>query len=228
MAIFVRFSNGNLAHQMTSKRQTARTKVVVSSSVDKMVKEFLRYLCRCGNGAIPPISPETTKNDPTLEPPGGRPFRPGWSEFHSPHNFIHFSYKNVNPVYKFWIELRLKIRPFWPRRKIRTSVRPEVEIKDLDPSTFWYPKRFPIDPRNVGSLADPILEILWRNTFSYTRAPPGDGVENQKSVLQFWRHPSGGWTCERTSRNSVGKCSVPALHARKLEKNKRDMCKIMH
>ena len=169
MAIFVRFSNGNLAHQMTSKRQTARTKVVVSSSVDKMVKEFLRYLCRCGNGAIPPISPETTKNDPTLEPPGGRPFRPGWSEFHSPHNFIHSSYKNVNPVYKFWIELRLKIRPFWPRRKIRTSVRPEVEIKDLDPSTFWYPKRFPIDPRNVGSLADPILEILWRNTFSYTR-----------------------------------------------------------
>ena len=40
MAIFVRFSNGNLAHQMTSKRETARTKVVVSSSVDKMVKEF--------------------------------------------------------------------------------------------------------------------------------------------------------------------------------------------
>ena len=150
MAIFVRFSNGNLAHQMTSKRETARTKVVVSSSVDKMVKEFLRYLCRCGNGAIPPISPETTKNDPTLEPPGGRPFWLGWSEFHSPNNFFHSSYKNVGPVYKFWIELRLKIRPFWPRRKIRTSVRPEVEIKDLDPSTFWYPKMFPIDPEKFG------------------------------------------------------------------------------
>ena len=127
-----------------------RITVVVSSSVDKLVKEFLRYLYRCGNGAIPLISPETTKNDPTLEPPGGRPFWLGWSEFHSPNNFFHSSYKNVGPVYKFWIELRLKIRPFWPRRKIRTSVRPEVEIKDLDPSTFWYPKRFPIDPRNVG------------------------------------------------------------------------------
>ena len=62
MAIFVRFSNRDLAHQMTSERETARRiKVVVSSSVDKLVKEFLRYLYRCGNGAIPPISPETTK-----------------------------------------------------------------------------------------------------------------------------------------------------------------------
>ena len=72
MAHFVRFSNGDLAHQMTSERETTRVKVVVSLSVDKLVKEFLRYLYRCGNGAIPPISPETTKNDPTLEPPGGR------------------------------------------------------------------------------------------------------------------------------------------------------------
>jgi len=75
MAIFVRFSNGDLAHQMTSERKTARVKVVVSSSVDKLVKEFLRYLYSCGNDAIPPISPKTTKNDPTLEPPGGRSFR---------------------------------------------------------------------------------------------------------------------------------------------------------
>ena len=77
MAIFVRFSNGDLAHQMTSERETAQITVVVSSSVDKLVEEFLRYLYRCGNGAIPPISPETTKNDPTLEPPGGRTFRLG-------------------------------------------------------------------------------------------------------------------------------------------------------
>ena len=75
MAIFVRFSNRDLAHQMTSEREIARIKVVVSSSVDKLVKEFLRYLYRCGNGAIPPISPETTKNDPILEPPGGRTVR---------------------------------------------------------------------------------------------------------------------------------------------------------
>ena len=77
MAIFVRFSNGDLAHQMTSERKTARIKVVVSSSIDKLGKEFLRYLYRCGNGAIPPICPETTKNDPTLEPLGGRTFRSG-------------------------------------------------------------------------------------------------------------------------------------------------------
>ena len=57
------------------ERETARIKVVVSSSVDKLVKEFLRYLYRCGNGAIPPISPKTTKNDQTLEPPGGRTVR---------------------------------------------------------------------------------------------------------------------------------------------------------
>jgi hypothetical protein len=75
MAIFVRFSNGDLAHQMTSERETARITVVVSSSVDKLMKKFLRYLYSCRNGAIPPISPETTKNDPTLEPPGGRIFR---------------------------------------------------------------------------------------------------------------------------------------------------------
>ena len=77
MAIFVRFSNGDLAHQITSERETAQIRVVVSLSVNKSVEEFLRYLYRCGNGAIPPISPETTKNDPTLEPPGGRTFRSG-------------------------------------------------------------------------------------------------------------------------------------------------------
>ena len=44
---------------------------------------------------------------------------------------------------------------------------------------------FPIDPENLGFLAHPVTEILWKNTFSFTRAPPGDGVENRKSVSQF-------------------------------------------
>ena len=36
MAIFVRFSNGDLAHQITSERETAqRIRVVVSLSVNK-------------------------------------------------------------------------------------------------------------------------------------------------------------------------------------------------
>ena len=107
MAIFVRFSNGDLAHQMTSKRETARIKVVVSLSVDKMLKELLRYLYRCGNGAISPISLETTKNDPTLEPPGGRSFRLKKKNSPSPSNFFHFSYNDVGPVHTFSIELRL-------------------------------------------------------------------------------------------------------------------------
>ena len=50
MAIFVRFSNGDLAHQITSERETAQIRVVVSLSVNKSVEEFLRYLYRCGNG----------------------------------------------------------------------------------------------------------------------------------------------------------------------------------
>ena len=62
-------------YQMTLERKTARIKVVVSSSFYKMVKEFLRYLHSCRNGAIPKISPKTTKNDPTFEPPGGRTVR---------------------------------------------------------------------------------------------------------------------------------------------------------
>ena len=210
---------------MTSERKTARRiKVVVSSSVDKLVKEFLRYLYRCGNGAIPPISPETTKNDPTSEPPGGQTFQPGFLYIYSNVNLVYPSYNNVGPVHKSWIEFRLKIRPFWSQRKIRTSVRPEVEIGDRVPSTFWYHERFPIDPENFGFLADPVLEILWKNTFLLTRAPPGDGVENQKSVWQFWRHPRGAQIRERTLRNSVGKCSVPALHPRKRVKNKPDRC----
>ena len=229
MAIFVRFSNGDLAHQMTSERKTwNRTiKVVVSSSVDKMVKEFLRYLYSCGNGAIPKISPKTTKNDPTLEPPGGRIFRLGWKNSPWRHNFFHPSCKNVGPVHKFRIVFRPKFAPFGSRWKIRTSVRPEVEIGDRVPSTFWYPERFLIYPENLGFLADSVPEILWKMSFLFTRAPSGDGVENQKSVLQFWRNPRGAWNPERTFRNSVGKCSVPALHPRKRVKNKRDMCKIM-
>ena len=39
MAIFVRFSNGDLAHQMTSERKTARIKGLVSSSVDRQAGE---------------------------------------------------------------------------------------------------------------------------------------------------------------------------------------------
>ena len=117
--------------------------------------------------------------------------------------------------------------PFWSRRKIRTSVRPEVEIGDSVPLTFSYHERFPIDPENFGFLPSPVPEILWKNKFLFTRAPPGDGVENQKSVWQFRRHPRGTQTHERTSRNSVGKCSVPARYGRKREKNKRDTCKIM-
>ena len=79
----------------------------------------------------------------------------------------------------------LKFAPFGSRRKIQTSVRPEVGIGDQVPSKFWYPERFPIDPKNVGFLADSVPEILWKNTFLFTRAPPGDGVENRKSVWQF-------------------------------------------
>ena len=60
---------------MTSERETA-TMFVVFLSLYKMVKEFLRYLYSFQNGAIPKISPKTTKNDPTLEPPGGLTFRP--------------------------------------------------------------------------------------------------------------------------------------------------------
>jgi hypothetical protein len=176
---------------MTSERETARIQVVVFSSVDKPVQKFLRYLYRCGNGLIPTISPETTKNDPTLEPPGGRPFRLGWPEFHSRHNFFHPSHNDVGLVHKFRIELRLKIRPFGSRQKIWTSVRPEVEIGDRVPSKFWYLEMFPIDPENFVFLADSVPEILWKNTFSFTRAPPGDGFENRKSVLQFWRYPRG-------------------------------------
>ena len=101
---------------------------------------------------------------------------------------------------------------FGPIEKFGTSVRPEVEIGDQRPSTGWYPERFPIDPENFGFLSDQVLEILGKMTFLLTRAPPGDGVENQKSVLQFWRYPRGAQIRERTSRNSVGKCSVPALH----------------
>ena len=71
---FCAISNGDLAHQITSERETAQIRVVVSLSVNKSVEEFLRYLYRCGNGAIPPISPETTKNDPTLEPLAAEPF----------------------------------------------------------------------------------------------------------------------------------------------------------
>ena len=185
MAIFVRFSNGDLAHQMTSKRETARIKVVVSSWVDKLVKEFLRYLYRCGNGAIPPISPETTKNDHTLEPPGGRTFRPGFLYIYSGTTLFHPSYDDVGPVYKSRIEFRLKFAPFGSRRKIRTSVRPEVEIGVQVPLNGWYLRRFPIDPENIGFLAYSVPEIFWENPFSVTRAPPGDGVENRKSVLQF-------------------------------------------
>ena len=82
------------------------------------------------------------------------------SEFHSPGNFFHPSYNDVGPVHKFRIELRLDFAPFGSRRNIRTSVRPEVEIGDRVPLTGWYPERFPIDPGNFGSLADPVLEIL--------------------------------------------------------------------
>ena len=155
------------------------------------MKEFLRYLYRCGNGAIPPISPETTKNDPTLEPPGGRTFWPGFLYIYSGSKVIHPLYNFVGPVQKFWKLKNSKIRPFWSRRKIRTSVRPEVEIGNQVPSKFWYHKRFPIDTANFGILADAVPEILYKMTFLVTRAPPGDGVENQKSVLQFWRHPRG-------------------------------------
>ena len=119
MAIFVRFSNGDLAHQMTLERKTARRiKVVVSSSIDKLVKEFLKYLYRCGNGAIPPISPKTTKNDQTLEPPGGRTVRLRYvGVSFTRHNFFHPSYNDVGPVYKFRIELRLDFAPFGSREK---------------------------------------------------------------------------------------------------------------
>ena len=130
MAIFVRFLNGDLAHQMTLERKTARIKVVVSSSLYKMVKEFLRYLHSCRNGAIPPISSETSKNDPTLEPPGGRTFRPGFLYIYSGSKVIHSLYNFVGPVQKFPKLKNSKIRPFWSRRKIRTSVRPEVEIEN--------------------------------------------------------------------------------------------------
>ena len=92
-------------------------KGLVSSSVDKLVKEFLRYLYRCGNGAIPPISPETTKNDPTLEPPGGRPFRLGKKNSPSPSEIVQSSYKFVNPVLKFRVELRQHFAPIGSRRK---------------------------------------------------------------------------------------------------------------
>ena len=73
IAIFVRFSNRDFAPQMTSERETAIMFVVFLSRY-KLVKEFLRYLYSSRNGAIPNISPKTTKNDPTLEPPGGRTF----------------------------------------------------------------------------------------------------------------------------------------------------------
>ena len=227
IAIFVRFSNRDFAHQMMSERETA-IMFVVFSSLYKMVKEFLRYLYSCRNGAIPKISPETTKNDPTLEPPGGRNFRLGWLTYRSVHNFLHPSYNDVSTVHKFWIEPRQRFAPFGLHQKIRTSVRPEVEIGDQVPSTFWYQKWFHIYPENLGFLANPVPEILWKNKFLLRRAPPGDDVENRKSVLQFWRHPRDAQTRERTSRNSVGKCSVPALHARKRVKNKRDRCKTMH
>ena len=189
MAIFVRFSNGDLAHQMTSERETTRVKVVVSLSVDKLVKEFLRYLYRCGNGAIPPISPETTKNDPTLEPPGGRTVRLRYVG-------VSFKAQFLSSLVQ-WRRSRLQIldrtparlRPVWVPRKIWTSVRPEVEIWDGVPLTVWYHERIPIDPENFGFPADPVPEILCKNTFLVTRAPPGDGVENRKSVWQFWRRP---------------------------------------
>ena len=211
IAIFVRFSNRDFAPQMTSERETAIMFVVFLPRY-KLVKEFPRYHYSSRNGAIPNISPKTTKNDPTLEPPGGRTFQFGWSHYSIPNNFFHPSYNGVGLVPKFRTELQQQIRPFWSHRKIRTSVRPEVEIGDQRPSTGWYPERFPIDPENFGFLSDQVLEILGKMTFLLTRAPPGDGVENQKSVLQFWRYPRGAQIRERTSRNSVGKCSVPALH----------------
>ena len=191
MAIFVRFSNRDLAHQMTWERETARIRVVVSSSVDKMVKEFLRYLYRCGNGAIPPISPETTKNDPTLEPPGGRTVRLRYVGVSFSTQFLSSLVHWRRSRSQILDRTPARLRPVWVPRKIWTSVRPEVEIGDKVPSTVWYHKRFPIDPENFSFPADPVPEILCENTFLVTRAPPGDGVENQKSVLQFWRHPRG-------------------------------------
>ena len=152
------FLNRDFVHQMTSERETA-IMFVVFLSLYKMVKEFLRYLYSFQNGAIPKISPKTTKNDPTLEPPGGPTFRLGQSEFHSVHNFFHPTCDDVGPVYKSRIELRLKIRPIWSRQKIRTSVRPEVEIEDRVPSKVRYPEKFPIDPENFGFLARPVPEI---------------------------------------------------------------------
>ena len=104
IAIFLRFSNRDFAHQMTSEQETA-TMFVVFSSLYKMVMEFLRYLHSCRNGAQSKISPKTTNNDPTLEPPGGRIFWLGWPEFHSPHNFVHSPFNGICHIHKFRIEL---------------------------------------------------------------------------------------------------------------------------
>ena len=160
MAIFVRFSNGNLAHQMTSERETARIKVVVSSSVDKMVKEFSRYLYSRRNGAIPKISPKTTKNDPILEPPGGRTVQLRCVGVSFSTQFLSSLVQWRRSRSQILDRTPARLRPVWVPQKIRTSVRPEVEIGDRVSSTFWYHKRFPIDPKNFGFLADPVPEIL--------------------------------------------------------------------
>ena len=166
MAIFVRFSNGDLAHQMTLERKTARRiKVVVSSSIDKLVKEFLRYLYRCGNGAIPPISPKTTKNDQTLEPPGGRTVRLRYVGVSFTRKFLSSLVQWRRSCSQISDRTTARLRPVWVPRKIWTSVRPEVEIGDGVPLTVWYHERFPIDPENIGSLAHPVPEIFWRNLF---------------------------------------------------------------
>jgi hypothetical protein len=191
MAIFVRFSNGDLAHQMTSERKTAGIRVVVSSSVDKLVKEFLRYLYRCGNGAIPPISFETTKNDPILEPPGGRTVRLWYVG-------VSFTWKFLSSLVQ-WRRSRLQISdrtpainpPVWVPSKHsdvrqtgsrnRSSSSFEWLVLQKVPYRLW--KYWLLTWSGSGDIAE--------KRFSAKRAPPGDGFENRKSVLQFWRYPRG-------------------------------------
>ena len=173
----------------------------------------------------PKISLKTTKNDPTLEPSGGRIFSTDvdFCIFIRPGKLVHPSSKNIGHVPKFW---KLKgpgnDQPrFTPVEKFGLSVetgsshrRPRIPFTCL-----VAPRRFSIVPWKIWSLyPDPVPEILRGVSFFGKNAPDlATASKNQKSVLQFCRRPYV--ECIKAVRSLVlkipiGKCSVPARYGR--------------
>ena len=103
-----------------------------------------------------------------------------------------------------------KIRVVWVPRQIWTSVIPEVEIGR--PSSCRHAgstKCLGIASETLGFLAYVGPEILYHTCFLFTRATPGDGVENRKSVQKFRRHPCGSLKPARGRPEIHGGASAP-------------------